>query len=242
MSCDYDDIHVDFSAKLDRVVLFMEAQLPWECVQAFGGKLDSVYKKSNCDSYMYGLFGGNWLQCMDDAGCALPMPWEMSAPLCKPVPNHDSDHEHSEDCGHDQIAHGDHFDWLVPLRDGSFILSHAQQTENGGPRFIEHGRLVNLGETLGKLKWRPKQLVHLFSYETPKRNGYECLPHTDSAPKVKELERTNAFNSSPDSHRLTCTSECQVGLGRSFFLNSQYHLNEGVWAKSIIHEQEFEYI
>jgi hypothetical protein len=49
MSCDYDGIHIDFSVKLDRVVLFMEAQLPWECVQAFGGKLDSVYKKSNCE-------------------------------------------------------------------------------------------------------------------------------------------------------------------------------------------------
>lgn len=46
----YNDIHIEFSVKLDRVVLFMEAQLPWECVQAFGGKLDSVYKKSNCDS------------------------------------------------------------------------------------------------------------------------------------------------------------------------------------------------
>lgn len=122
------------------------------------------------------------------------MPWDISGSICKPVSPHDSDHEHSEGCGHNQIAHGDHYDWLIPLKDGSFMLSHAQRTENGGSRFIEHGRLVKVGETLGRLKRRPKQLIDLFSYEGPNRKGYESLPHTEMSSKFKEAETAKRIN------------------------------------------------
>ncbi|KAG6547379.1 hypothetical protein Mapa_010827 [Marchantia paleacea] len=115
-------------------------------------------------------------QCMEEAGCALPMPWNLASILTPISSGDDSDHEHQEGCGHNRIAHGDHFDWLIPLEDGSYVLSHAQETVEGGSQFIEHGRLVKVGESLGQLKRRPKQLVDLFTYEGPKRIGYESLP------------------------------------------------------------------
>lgn len=113
--------------------------------------------------------------CMEKSGCALPVLRELSD-LCQTVlPVVDIDHEHKEGCGHSQIRHGDHFDWLVPLNDGSFSLSHPQ-VQNGHERgFIEHGRLINRGKTVAKLKLRPT-LVDLFSYESPKQTGYESLP------------------------------------------------------------------
>ncbi|KAL2651823.1 hypothetical protein R1flu_019951 [Riccia fluitans] len=117
-------------------------------------------------------------QCMEEAGCALPMSWDLGSVLT-PLSTcaEESGHEHQEGCGHNKIAHGDHYDWLIPLKDGSYVLSHAQETVEGGSQFIEHGRLVKVGESLGQLKRRPKQLVDLFTYEGPKRKGYESLPN-----------------------------------------------------------------
>lgn len=77
------------------------------------------------------------LQCMEDAGCALPMLREMADSFSKLVPNEIDHHKDAENCGHDLIAHGDHFDCLVPLRDGSYLLSHAQKNEIGGSKFID---------------------------------------------------------------------------------------------------------
>ncbi|KAL3700093.1 hypothetical protein R1sor_018115 [Riccia sorocarpa] len=125
--------------------------------------------------------------CMEDAGCALPMAWELGSVLT-PVSTcvEESGHEHQEGCGHNKIAHGDHYDWLIPLKDGSYVLSHAQETIEGRSQFIEHGRLVKVGESLGQLKRRPKQLVDLFIYEGPKRKGYESIPTPPVNPIVEK--------------------------------------------------------
>jgi Cd2+/Zn2+-exporting ATPase len=86
------------------------------------------------------------------------------------------------------------------------MLSHHQSTENGDSSFIEHGRLVKVGDTLGKLKRRPKQLVALFSYESPKRKGYESLPQTDhDASKLEEaagIQNGTHTSVPPESTRL----------------------------------------
>jgi copper chaperone CopZ len=144
------------------------------------------------------------LQCMEDAGCALPMLREMADSFSKLVPNEIDHHKDAENCGHDLIAHGDHFDCLVPLRDGSYVLSHAQKNEIGGSEFFEHGGLVKVGETLGKLKRRPKQLVDLFSYENPKRQGYESLPHGETSPRANYNEKK--VKKTTDHH--ACKSKC----------------------------------
>lgn len=151
------------------------------------------------------------VQCMEEAGCTLPMPWDMGSVQISNFngDDDDSDHEHQEGCGHNRIAHGDHYDWLVPQPDGSYVLRHAQATANGGSQFIEHGRLVKVGESLGQLKRRPKQLVNLFSYEIPSRKGYEILPATEP---VTEGEIVT-FVTSPSSHgRLTLSSPKQPAL------------------------------
>ncbi|KAL3685647.1 hypothetical protein R1sor_003669 [Riccia sorocarpa] len=128
-------------------------------------------------------------QCMEEAGCALPMAWELGSVLT-PVSTcveESGPHEHEEGCGHNKIAHGDHYDWLIPLKDGSYVLSHAQETVEGPSQFIEHGRLVKVGESLGQLKRRqPKQLVDLFIYEGPKRKGYESIPTAPVDPIVEK--------------------------------------------------------
>lgn len=114
---------------------------------------------------------------MEESGCALPVLRELSG-ICQTVlPLVDIDHKHGEDCGHSQISHGDHFDWLVPLKDGSYLLSHPQ-VQNGLSCFIEHGRLISRGKSLAKLNLRPK-LVDLFSYESPKQKGYSSLSLLD---------------------------------------------------------------
>eukprot|EP00897_Mesotaenium_endlicherianum_P001465 jgi/Mesen1/1346/ME000013S00841 len=59
------------------------------------------------------------------------------------------DHMHEEGCGHEQIAHGDHFDWLLPMDDGSFALRHAHTVTGGGSHFHDHGRLVRVGAAKG---------------------------------------------------------------------------------------------
>lgn len=134
-------------------------------------------------------------QCMEDAGCALPMVRELAGSI-KHVPTEVDHHHGTENCGHDLIAHGDHFDCLVPLHDGSYMLSHAQRTETGNQKFIEHGRLVKVGETLGKLKRRPKQLLDLFSFESPRKQGYEILSNVqtslESCNKEKILKKKAA--------------------------------------------------
>lgn len=147
------------------------------------------------------------MQCLEDAGCALPILRDVSGSFSKPVQNEIDHHNDTENCGHDLIAHGDHFDCLVPLRDGSYMLSHAQKNETGGlEKFIEHGRLVKVGETLGKLKRRPKQLVDLFSYESPKRQGYETLPSAEVSPRANHNEKKTK-KKAPDHH--PCKSKCR---------------------------------
>ncbi|CAM6093000.1 unnamed protein product [Calypogeia fissa] len=149
-------------------------------------------------------------QCMDEAGCTLPMPWDMGSmrtPICS-GDERDSDHEHQEGCGHNRIAHGDHFDWLIPQDDGSYVLKHAQATANGVSQFIEHGRLVKVGESLGQLKRRPRQLVNLFSYESPIRKGYESLPKTEEMLDTEIV----AFVKSPSIGCLALSSPKQAAV------------------------------
>ena len=115
------------------------------------------------------------MQCIE--GCGLPVLRELTG-LCETVLQlGDEDHEHREGCGHFQISHGDHKDWLVPLKDGSFQLSH-QQVQNGLSSFIEHGRLVKRGKPLAKFNRGPRR-VEILSYESPKKKGYESLAQFD---------------------------------------------------------------
>lgn len=148
-----------------------------------------------------------FLQCLEDAGCALPILRDVPGSFSKPVQNEINHLNDTENCGHDLIAHGDHFDCLVPLMDGSYMLSHAQKNETGRlEKFIEHGRLVIVGETLGKLKRRPKQLVDLFSYESTKRQGYESLPSADTSPRAHHNEKKTRKKATHHHHNL-CKSK-----------------------------------
>lgn len=154
-----------------------------------------------------------WVQCMEEAGCTLPMLRELTG-MCQPVlPLEDVDHKHMEGCGHSQIAHGDHLDWVIPLSDGSYMLSHSQN-QNGLSSFIEHGRLVKVGETLGYLKRCSKQLVPLFSYESPKRNGYESLVQTDDDLTVRDANVVKGVELQLDE---SCTIVPSSMLGRNVF-------------------------
>lgn len=125
------------------------------------------------------------MQCIE--GCGLPVLRELTG-LCETVwQRGDEDHEHGEGCGHSQISHGDHTDWLVPLKDGSFKLSH-QQVQNGRPSFIEHGRLIKRGKTLAKINLGPT-IVEILSYESPKKKGYESLSQLDQDEDVDAHKR-----------------------------------------------------
>ncbi|XP_024529175.1 putative inactive cadmium/zinc-transporting ATPase HMA3 [Selaginella moellendorffii] len=110
-------------------------------------------------------------QCVEEACWALPMSWnELTS-------SHRDEHKHDDDCGHNQIPHGDHYDFLVPKQDGSYAL-----VRDAGDSQYEHGRLVKVGESLGKLKRRPKQqLMDIFSYQTTDGRGYEILAEEDDA-------------------------------------------------------------
>lgn len=108
-------------------------------------------------------------QCMDEAGCTLPLLWDLSSSCLGDghigdKHTHKSlkveNHVHQEGCGHEQITHGDHFDWLVPLSDGSYLLSHEDDAS-------QHGRLVKIGESQGRLRKHSKHFFDLFMYEGP---------------------------------------------------------------------------
>ncbi|XP_002974006.2 putative inactive cadmium/zinc-transporting ATPase HMA3 isoform X2 [Selaginella moellendorffii] len=109
-------------------------------------------------------------QCLEETCWALPMSWDGLSSSLK------DEHKHNDDCGHNQIAHGDHYDFLVPKQDGSYML-----IRDAGDSQYEHGRLVKVGESLGKLKRRPKQLMDIFSYQGPEGKGYEILAEEDDA-------------------------------------------------------------
>ncbi|KAI5080632.1 hypothetical protein GOP47_0003815 [Adiantum capillus-veneris] len=112
-------------------------------------------------------------QCMDEAGCTLPLLWDFSNSCMDDGHSADKhthkghyidNHVHQEGCGHEQITHGDHFDWLVPMSDGSYVLSH----DDGAS---QHGRLVKVGESQGRLRKHSKCLFDLFKYEGPHTPG-----------------------------------------------------------------------
>jgi copper chaperone CopZ len=154
-----------------------------------------------------------FFQCREEAGCTLPMPSDTEGTRTPTLTgdDHELDHEHQEGCGHNQIAHGDHFDWLIPLKDGSgsYVLKHAQTTACGGSHFIEHGRLVKVGESLGQLKRRQKHpIIDLFTYESPQRKGYELLPTTEEISDVKNV----VFMKSPCSGTAALPSSQQVEI------------------------------
>lgn len=100
---------------------------------------------------------------MDEAGCTLPLPWDLSSSCLQSLSekgHQEESHVHQEGCGHEQITHGDHLDWLVPMSDGSYLLSN----DDGAS---EHGRLVKVGQSQGRLRKHSKQFFDLFKYEGP---------------------------------------------------------------------------
>eukprot|EP00250_Pteridium_aquilinum_P034157 c7157_g1_i1 orf=2-670(-) len=111
-------------------------------------------------------------QCMDEAGCTLPSLWDLSGPCLKALSENEGhkgeNHVHQEGCGHEQIAHGDHLDWLVPMSDGSYMLSH----DDGAS---QHGRLVKIGEPQGRLRKHSLHSFDLFKYEGPHSEGFKDL-------------------------------------------------------------------
>lgn len=103
---------------------------------------------------------------MEEACCILPMATlDTFLPL---APYLVGDHEHHDGCGHKQVLHGDHRDWLVPLDDGSYLLTHTSTSDHGGPQLVEHGRLVKVGE----LKRKPSPWAGLFSFRSPTKEGH----------------------------------------------------------------------
>ncbi|KAJ7553988.1 hypothetical protein O6H91_06G121500 [Diphasiastrum complanatum] len=115
-------------------------------------------------------------QCLEEACCVLPLRWDFTGLSASDLSHH-NEHIHKEGCGHNKIAHGDHIDWLLPMKDGSFLLSHPQMSNEGVSEFTEHGRLVKVGESL-KLQ-RNSKLVDLFCYGSPKAKGYASLAQGD---------------------------------------------------------------
>jgi copper chaperone CopZ len=110
------------------------------------------------------------------------MPREKGSIWPSPGSKHETDHEHEVGCGHKQIPHGDHFDWLIPDGTGSYVLKHALETAAGVSQFIDLGRLEKVGETLGQLKTKAEQAtVDLFRYVSPKLKGYEIVPAIEEA-------------------------------------------------------------
>ncbi|MCO5587261.1 hypothetical protein L7F22_041208 [Adiantum nelumboides] len=112
-------------------------------------------------------------QCMEEAGCTLPLLWDLSTACLDDghvaekhsLKGHQiGNHVHQEGCGHAQITHGDHFDWLVPMSDGSYLLSNVDGAS-------QHGRLVKVGESQGRLRKHSKHFFDLFKYEDPYTAG-----------------------------------------------------------------------
>jgi hypothetical protein len=64
-------------------------------------------------------------------GAAAPIPVSDRNPVaCQPTSGHDFFHRHGEDCGHEAIAHGDHFDYVV---DGRLHAPHGGHCDDHGP-------------------------------------------------------------------------------------------------------------
>ncbi|GAQ83115.1 heavy metal atpase 2 [Klebsormidium nitens] len=142
------------------------------------------------------------------ASCALPM--SLLAPAaCFPIPSTQDEHAHHDGCGHERIPHGDHYDFLVPQEDGSYLLRHAHLDAKGTAHFDDHGRLVrepgmraahaealarssssaNMPSSPSTGLRRRRKLLDIFSYESPQRGGYHALsiePADDNPPDETE--------------------------------------------------------
>jgi hypothetical protein len=81
------------------------------------------------------------LQLLETASCTLPMSL-LQPGACFPIPPAQDEHAHFVGCGHERIPHGDHYDFLVPQEDGSFLLRHPHLDSKGAAHFDDHGRLV----------------------------------------------------------------------------------------------------
>ncbi|KAI5054415.1 hypothetical protein GOP47_0030689, partial [Adiantum capillus-veneris] len=143
--------------------------------------------------------------CMEAAGCGLgPFPWEFPDSCFKVLDESYSQdflhrnevkgelHVHKEGCGHEQIRHGDHLDWLVPLSDGSFAVSHALGNDS---EMLEHGRLIKIGEPHHQTaKNRETSSFALFKFEAPQMGASDS--RTRSLPSNAADELVSAENSS----------------------------------------------
>ena len=144
---------------------------------------------------------------MDGSGCSLPFPFDFSSSCMKALSDGiDKHHEHREDghyvhgegCEHEQILHRDHLDCLMPMSDGSFMLSHGHLSDG---KSLEHGRLVKVGESQGRSGKCSKRFFDLFQYQCPHNNSTnidglihrtsaaafsKCL-HCSATPEILEL-------------------------------------------------------
>ena len=93
----------------------------------------------------------------------------------------DCGHVHTDTCGHEQIAHGDHMDYLVPGADGSLELHHACHDDK---HCHVHGVLKRLQDIKDEVCW--------FVF-----NGVDgacpCCPPPPPPPPVVGLTRTTLF-------------------------------------------------
>ncbi|KAI5085040.1 hypothetical protein GOP47_0001209 [Adiantum capillus-veneris] len=142
---------------------------------------------------------------MEAAGCGLgPFPWEFPDSCFKVLDESYSQdflhrnevkgelHVHKEGCGHEQIRHGDHLDWLVPLSDGSFAVSHALGNDS---EMLEHGRLIKIGEPHHQTaKNRETSSFALFKFEALQMGASDS--RTRSLPSNAADELVSAENSS----------------------------------------------
>lgn len=66
----------------------------------------------------------------------------LAPAACFAIRPDQDEHAHHDGCGHERIPHGDHYDFLVPQADGSYLLRHPHLDSNGAAHFDDHGRLV----------------------------------------------------------------------------------------------------
>ena len=123
---------------------------------------------------------------MDGCGCNLAFPWDTQSSCSLPYNDEhhehgdNSHHVHQEGCDHEQISQGDQIDCLMPLSDGSFMLSHRHVSDG---KFHEHGFFVKVGESQGRSGKCSKRFFDLFQYQCPHNisSNIDGLIHRTSA-------------------------------------------------------------
>ena len=119
---------------------------------------------------------------MDGCGCNLAFPWDLQSSCSLPYNNEhhehgdDNHHVHREGCDHERICQGDQIDCLMPLSDGSFMLSHRHVNDG---KSHEHGCFVKVGESQGRSGNCSKRFFDLFQYQCPHSNKNNNIDGVD---------------------------------------------------------------